>query len=137
MTSRGAWVVGACDAVEFVVTGDDMSAYASLSGDHNPLHHDAEFARARGFAGPVVYGGLLLGVVSRLLGERLPGPGCVWHSVSMNFRGALYVGEPARCEGRVTYASHDLGVLRLQIEVRAGERLIASGEVQAGLGRTG
>jgi len=135
VTSGPRWAMGDGATVDFVITPEDMSAYASLSGDHNPLHHDADFARARGFEGPVVYGGLLVGAVSRLLGERLPGPGCVWHSVALKFRAALYVGEPACCEGRITYCSDDLGVLRMHVEVRAGDRLVASGEVQAGLGR--
>ena len=44
----------------FVVTEEEMAAFSTLSGDHNPLHRDADYARLHGLRGPVVYGGLLV-----------------------------------------------------------------------------
>ncbi|HZH28216.1 MAG TPA: MaoC/PaaZ C-terminal domain-containing protein [Azospirillaceae bacterium] len=117
--------------LEFRVTRDQMRAFAALSGDDNPIHDDADYARARGFEGPIVYGGLILAQVSRLLGTRLPGHGCVWHSLSMQFRTPLYVDEAAELHARVTHANEALGLVRLMLEVRAGGRRIASGEAQA------
>jgi len=119
------------ECIEFRVTRDQMRAFAALSGDDNPIHDDADYARARGFQGPVVYGGLILAQVSRLLGTRLPGHGCVWHSLSMQFRSPLYVDEAAELRARVTHANEALGLVRLALEVRAGGRRVASGEAQA------
>jgi 3-hydroxybutyryl-CoA dehydratase len=127
--------LGANVAIELSIGSTEMQAFRALSGDHNPIHHDAEFARARGFAGPIVYGGLIVAAVSRLLGSHLPGPGCVWHSLKMEFRSPLGVGEAALVEGRVVHVNPDVGTLRLSIEVRAGERLVAKGDVQALLAR--
>jgi 3-hydroxybutyryl-CoA dehydratase len=108
-----------------------MEAFAALSHDRNPLHWDTGFAQAAGFSGPVVYGGLLVAMVSRMLGSELPGPGCVWHSVTLQFREPLYPDEPARCDARVIHWNEDLKVIRLAVEIRAADRLVASGEVQA------
>ena len=127
---------GTTVVLEFTVTPDEMDRFAELSGDDNPLHRDADFARAHGFAGPVVYGALLVAKVSRLLSTRLPGPGCVWHSLTIRFRGPLGVGEPARLTGTVAHWSPDLGVVRLRLAVTAGGRAVADGEVQAALART-
>ena len=55
----------------FTIDDAAMAAFADLSGDRNPLHTDAAFARSRGFPDRVVYGGLILARVSRLLGMRL------------------------------------------------------------------
>ncbi|HEV7369227.1 MaoC/PaaZ C-terminal domain-containing protein [Arenibaculum sp.] len=116
---------------DFQVTAEDMTLFRQLSGDTNPLHDDEAFAQRLGFDGPVVYGGLLVAQVSRLLGNHMPGPGCVWHSLSMNFRSALQVGEPARLSARATHANPELGTLRVAITIEAGGRRVADGTAQA------
>ena len=65
---------GATDSFEFVVSEAEQSSFAVLSGDFNPLHLDSDFAQARGLAGSVVYGGLIVAKVSQVIGMRLPGP---------------------------------------------------------------
>lgn len=121
--------------IPFTVSQSDMDAFARLSGDSNPLHSDSTFARDRGFDGPVVFGGLIVSVVSRLLGTRVPGPGCVWHSLEIDFRSPLYVNEPASLTGTVTYCNNDIGVARLAIEIRFRDAVAASGQAQVSFGR--
>lgn len=113
---------------EFRVTPQQMRAFRELSGDSNPLHDDGDFARRRGFDGAVVYGGLIVAQVSRLLGTRQPGPGCVWRSVTLRFRSPLYVGEAARLSGAVSHANEELGLMSLELRVEAAGRTIADGE---------
>lgn len=105
-----------------------MEAFRTLSGDTNPLHDDTSYARLRGFDGKVVYGGLLLAQVSRLLGAHLPGHGCVWRSLSLRFRFPLYVGQSAWLRATVTHANEDLGVMDLKLRIEADGRTIADGE---------
>jgi len=121
--------------IPFTVTEADLSAFAALSGDPNPLHLDAAYARDRGFAGPVVHGGLIVARISALMGGRLPGPGCVWHALRLDFRAPLYPGEQAAAEARVVHRSEALSLVRLAVEVRTADRLVARGEVQASLAR--
>jgi len=124
---------GLTDGLAFTVTEREMEAFRSLSGDDNPIHSDAEFARVRGFEGPVVYGGLMLAAISRLLGTQLPGYGCVWHSLKIDFKKPLYVDQPATLSGVVTYCNASLRLLRVALKISAGERLLAKGEAQASL----
>jgi acyl dehydratase len=56
-------------------TPADLSEYADLSGDTNPLFLDGDYARRQGLAGPLIPGGLLGGLFSYLLGTELPGQG--------------------------------------------------------------
>ena len=126
---------GTIARIEFRIGEDAMRAYRAISGDDNPLHDDAAFARRRGFAGPVVYGGLVVAQVSRLLGTRLPGHGCVWRALSLRFRKPLYVDQPATLRGTVTHASAELGTVELALCVEAGGRRIAEGEASACLVR--
>jgi 3-hydroxybutyryl-CoA dehydratase len=133
MVGTAAMQPGTTESLEFSVSPEDMHAFRRLSGDTNPLHDDRAFAMRRGFKGIVVYGSLIVAQVSRLLGTVLPGPGCVWHSLSLRFRNPLYVGVPARLYGTVTYANDSLGLLKLALRVEAAGRLIADGEAAAQL----
>jgi 3-hydroxybutyryl-CoA dehydratase len=125
---------GSAATVEFVIHRDEMTDFERLSGDTNPLHSDADFARRSGFKDVVVYGGLILAHVSRLLGTVLPGAGCVWRSISLNFRNPLYVDETARVTATVTHSNDELAVIQARILVEAGGRRIAEGEAAAMLG---
>ena len=73
----GRLEVGDEDRWTHDVTAEDVDAFARLSGDVNPLHMEAEFARRHGFRGRVVHGVLLSAYLSRVLGTRLPGPGAL------------------------------------------------------------
>jgi 3-hydroxybutyryl-CoA dehydratase len=119
--------------LEFRITLADMSAFRRLSGDTNPLHDDAAFARRCGFDDVVVYGGLIVAQVSRLLGTLIPGPGCVWRSLTFKFRNPLYVGVRARLRASVVYSNETFRLVRLKLRVEAANVLIAEGEAEAQL----
>lgn len=121
---------GASARVEFTVTPEDMVAFAALSGDHNPLHTDDAFARAKGFEGAVVYGALMVAKVSQLIGMRLPGRDSVWASLAMDFRKPLFVGQAAEVEGTVAEVSASTGMVVLKIVVRAGGKALAKGQAE-------
>jgi 3-hydroxybutyryl-CoA dehydratase len=121
--------------VEFRITSADMDAFRILSGDTNPVHDDSEYPRRRGFAGALVYGGLLVAQISRLLGTRIPGPGCVERAITLRYRSPLYVDEPARLIAEIIHENDDLGVVDLKLRIEAGTRCIAEGEAAAMLAR--
>lgn len=122
---------GRTERLPFSIGTAEMEAFATLSGDRNPLHLDEGFARGKGFAGRVVYGGLILAQVSRLLGMRLPGSDGVWASIRMDFRAPLYLEEEAVLEAVVAHLSEATGMVKVKLSVRAGDRLIASGSAES------
>jgi len=124
---------GSTDRLEFRVSQEDMQTFRRLSGDANPLHHDAAFARQRGFKDVVVYGSLIVAQVSRLLGNTMPGPGCVWRSIALRFRNPLYVDAPASLHATVAYANDAFGFVKLKLRVESGGVVVAEGEAEAQL----
>jgi acyl dehydratase len=68
-------MVGQRAEIQRTFTADDLSEYADLVCDTNPIHSDALYARQAGLQGPIIPGGLLGGLFSYLLGTRLPGQG--------------------------------------------------------------
>lgn len=120
-------IASATTELDFVVSAAEQLAFATLSGDFNPLHLDADFARARGLDGPVVYGAMMLAKVSNIVGMRLPGSKGIWSAVKMEFRAPLYVGEHARMRAEVSHYSEATHSLSLKINVMCGTRVIATG----------
>jgi len=113
----------------------DLDSFAALSGDRNPIHLDEAYARARGFEGRVVYGALIAASISRLLGEELPGPGCVWHSLTLEFKSPLYAGQDAELAAEVSYWSDEHRIVKLDLALRRGEAVLARGKAQAGVAK--
>lgn len=78
----------------FVVTEEIVSEYIELTGDDNPIYHDAAAARAAGLAGPVMPPGLA-GVWARrsYLARHRMLPGGVMAGQHLDFTAAVTVGE--------------------------------------------
>lgn len=115
---------------EFAVTAEEMEGFARISGDRNPLHLDDAHARERGFSGRVVYGGLLVAKVSRLIGMELPTTDCVWNGIKLDFRRPLYVGELASLRSEVTHVAPAVRAATIGLRITAGERLVAKGAAE-------
>ena len=121
---------GSSARVDFVVSAAEMQQFAALSGDYNPLHTDADFARSKGFDGAVVYGALLVAKVSQLIGMQLPGRDSIWPGLVLQFRQPLYVDRPARVDAVVERLSAATGMVLLKLTLHAGEALLAKGEAE-------
>lgn len=57
-------LVGRAITFTKTVSGDDVSAFARLSGDDHPIHVDEAFARQSGLPGRIVQGSLLVGLMA-------------------------------------------------------------------------
>ena len=75
------------------ITEADIQAFAGVSGDTNPLHLHDEFARSTMFKGRIAHGMLSASFISTVVGTRLPGPGAVYVSQTLNFRAPVRVGD--------------------------------------------
>lgn len=122
--------VGRRVVAELCIDEQQMRSFAVLSGDFNPLHTDDEFARAKGFAGRVVYGGLLVAKISELIGMRLPGRNSVWASLSLEFLKPLYVDERAELEAEVASRSDSTGLVELKLVLRREGKKLLKGRAE-------
>ncbi|WP_313047778.1 MaoC family dehydratase [Pseudomonas soli] len=94
--------VGMSVAYSQTITDADIKAYAGLSGDHNPVHVDREYAEQSRFGKRIAHGLMSAGFFSALFGTRLPGPGCVYVSQSLNFLRPVYIDDTVVAEVCVT-----------------------------------
>jgi len=81
------------DSVSKTVTNEDITAFAELSGDINPVHLNEEFAAGTIFKKRIAHGFLTGSLFSTVLGTKLPGPGCVYMSQTMKFKGPVFIGD--------------------------------------------
>src|SRR5579863_589070 len=75
------------------VSNEDVVGFAELSGDRNPVHLSEHFARKTRFGGRIVHGLYTASLISAVIGTRLPGPGAVYISQTLNFRGPVKIGD--------------------------------------------
>jgi 3-hydroxybutyryl-CoA dehydratase len=85
--------VGLSASYSQTITDSDIKAYAGLSGDHNPLHVDEEYAAKSRFKRRIAHGFFSAGFFSGLFGSKLPGPGCVYVSQSLEFKRPVYIND--------------------------------------------
>ncbi len=69
-----------------------IAAFADVSGDFNPVHLDEAFAASTPFKGRIAHGMLSAAYISALIGTRLPGPGAIYVSQTLNFRRPVRIG---------------------------------------------
>ena len=84
------------------LTEESQKCFAELSGDHNPLHLDRDFAVQRGFNGPVAYGMLAASYYSTLAGVYLPGENCLLNECRITWQKPVYLGDTLVVEGTVS-----------------------------------
>jgi 3-hydroxybutyryl-CoA dehydratase len=112
------------------ITQDDVSTFASLSGDFNPLHVNKEFGRSSQFGKNVVHGMLSASLFSTLVGMYCPGEKCLYLGQTLQFRMPLFYGETVKVKGTVTNKVDALKMLKMKTEIFRDNDLIVYGEAQ-------
>ena len=85
--------VGQAAETAKTVTEADVTLFAGITGDFNPAHVDEETARRGRFGGRIAHGMLTAGLVSAVLGTRLPGPGCIYVGQTLRFTRPVRIGD--------------------------------------------
>ncbi|MCR4422360.1 MAG: MaoC family dehydratase [Spirochaetales bacterium] len=82
------------------ISESDVYLFAGITGDTNPAHIDEIYANSTKFGKRIVHGLLVSSFISTVLGTKLPGPGTIYISQSLNFKAPVYIGDTI--EAKVT-----------------------------------
>jgi len=99
------------------ITEEILDKFASISGDFNPLHMDAEYAQTTQFHKRVCHGMLLASFFSRLIGMYIPGKPSLYFSQSLNFVAPCFIDDTLKIIGTVTKKTLATKMLTLKTEI--------------------
>ena len=85
--------VGMVEKLSKTVSAADVVGFAELTGDRNPIHLSEHFAARTPFGTRIAHGLYTASLISAVLGTRLPGPGAVYISQTLNFRAPVRIGD--------------------------------------------
>ena len=85
--------VGQSAEMTKVITGEDILLFAEVTGDRNPVHISEEFAAKTRFGDRIAHGILTAGLISAVIGMKLPGPGCLYLSQTLSFLAPVRIGD--------------------------------------------
>ena len=77
--------IGLKNDFETKITKEKVFKFIKLSGDNSLLHRDTNFAKKKGFSGPVVHGAYIVSLVSQAVGRWLIGNNCLIGNYQANF----------------------------------------------------
>lgn len=100
------------------ITEADVSAFAQISGDTNPMHLDKEYAAKSMFKERIAHGMLTAGLISAVLGTQLPGVGCIYLSQSLKFLAPVKLGDTIEAEVEVIEKLEEKNRVRLRTVCR-------------------
>lgn len=75
------------------ITEADIVLFAAVTGDTNPMHLNAEYAKTSIFKERIAHGMLAAGLITKVLGTQLPGPGTIYMSQTLKFRAPVRIGD--------------------------------------------
>jgi acyl dehydratase len=75
------------------VTEADVAGFVDAVGDHNPLHSDRDYAATTAFGERIAPGMWTAGLISAVIGTRLPGPGAVYLAQDLRFLKPVRLGD--------------------------------------------
>jgi len=80
-------------SVSRTITEDDITLFAALSGDLNPVHLDADYAATTPFGKPIAHGMLCGALISATVAMNFPGPGSIYRSQTIKFSKPVFIDD--------------------------------------------
>ncbi len=123
--------VGDTDSIRVELDTKKVKYFARATGDFNPLHMDDSYAGKTQFGNRIVHGVLLTGIISGMLGTRLPGLGTIARDMSAKFRRPAYVGETVKATIELIQKKERLGLCIFKYKVKnEDDELIVKGKAK-------
>lgn len=112
-------VIGLKESFQVEIKEKMLEAFKAISGDINPLHNDADFAKEQGFEkGRVTYGMLTASFLSTIAGVYLPGKYCLIQEVDIKFAKPVFIGDHLEISAEVVERNELFKQLTLKVMIK-------------------
>jgi|TARA_R100001163_G_C5040648_1_gene178864 acyl dehydratase len=113
---------------EFELSQKQVNAFADAIDDHNPIHHDIEYAKNTIFKRPIVHGFYGGSIFSKMLANKLWGPGTIYLSQDLRFCKPMFVDTKYKVILTVKETDNKKHRAFIQTQIFDGEDLVIDGE---------
>src|SRR5438132_9363784 len=120
--------VGMTETLEKTVASSDVVGFAQLTGDRNPIHLSEHFAARTSFGKRIAHGLYTASLISAVLGTRLPGPGAIYISQTLNFRAPVKIGDTVLVTVTVAELIPERQRARLTCICKVSDEIVLDGE---------
>jgi len=120
--------VGMSSENTLVVSGRRIDAFAEISGDHNPIHMDEEFAKTTMFVRRIAHGALSASIISGILGNTLPGPGAIFVELNLRFRRPAFIDDEVLARAEVVEINQRTGRIKMKVSCSVNGKQIIRGD---------
>ncbi len=96
------------------VTAELIEKFADVSGDHNPIHLDEEFASKTRFGKRIAHGMLSGAFISAILGNEYKGSTVIYLSQTLKFTAPVFIGDTVTTTSTVTNIRSDKNIVTLE-----------------------
>jgi 3-hydroxybutyryl-CoA dehydratase len=122
--------VGQSAELTRTVQADDLTAFAAVTGDDNPVHLDEQFAKTTSFGGRIAHGMLSAGYISAVIGTKLPGSGAIYLEQTLRFRRPVRIGDEVTARAEVTAVDVERARITLSTTCRVAGKVVVEGEAK-------
>lgn len=120
--------VGMTETLAKTVLSSDVVGFAEVSGDRNPVHLSEHFAARTPFRTRIAHGLYTASLISAVLGTRLPGPGAIYLSQTLNFKAPVRIGDLVEVRVTVIELIERGHRARLACTCSVGDTVVLEGE---------
>lgn len=110
------------------VTQAEIQAFAAVSGDHNPVHLDPDFAATTPFKGVIAHGMLSAAFISAIVGTEMPGKGTIYMGQNLKFLAPVRPGDKVRTVVTVKEILAEKRRVICQTACYVGDTMVIDGE---------
>ncbi|MDR0234045.1 MAG: MaoC family dehydratase [Zoogloeaceae bacterium] len=110
------------------ITDADIILFSAVSTDSNAVHLNEEFAKTTMFGGRIAHGMLSAGLISAVLGTRLPGPGCIYMGQTLKFKAPVRPGDTVTATATVKEVILEKKRVVVETVCTIGGKVVTEGE---------
>jgi 3-hydroxybutyryl-CoA dehydratase len=120
--------IGMTECYAKIVKSSDVVGFAELTGDRNPIHLSEHFAAKTAFKRRIAHGLYTAALISAVIGTRLPGPGAIYISQTLNFRAPVRIGDTVNATVKVIELIPHGHRAKLSCICAVGDTVVLEGE---------
>lgn len=119
--------IGQTASLQKTFSAADVTLFAGISLDVNPIHMSESYAAETIFGKRIVHGLLTSGLISAVLANKLPGPGTIYLGQELKFLAPVYLGDDITATVEIIELRSDKKIVKLNTTCvnQAGKTVIS------------